>query len=1215
MRPQQRKTKSKCSTGYQLECFEQRLMLSAVATHAVASLTTAPIPVPQYKPHMPERPGLPPPDNGQSATPSGFTPAQIEAAYSANAITLTGGVEGDGKGQTIAIVDAYDYPTALNDLDAFDAQFDLPNPPSFKVLNQAGQSSPLPSTDPAGPGGDDWEGEEALDIEWSHAMAPEANIILIETNDETQLFAGVQTAREIPTVSVVSMSWGDAETANETSMDSTFVTPAGHIGITFAAAAGDSGIYASGTETITPNYPASSPNVVAVGGSSLTMNGTTYGGETVWGEGTNSGTDPNGGGGGGISAYEAQPEYQHFLVTQSTTARTYPDVALEADPTIGVPVYDTYDNGSAEPWSNDVGGTSLATPLFAGIMAIADQGRVLNGMGTLNGSQQTLPLLYSLPQADFHDITSGSNGYPAGVGYDLASGRGSPIASSIVAALDAPYIGFHVYNDTNYNGQQETGETGLSGVTVELETPGADGIGGADSTIVATTTTDAYGLYDFTDVATGTYYVHFVVPGGYDVAPIGTSTLASTNNTVDQNGNSGLITVTATTDDNLVNVGMYQASISIDNVSINRPHSGTAPMVFTVTVSPNDPEGVSIPYTTEDGTATLANDDYIGTSGTLVFAPGVTTETITVEALGNNIIENNVSYTVNLTIPAGFASTSTVGVGTILNSNFPAVTVSSPPAQTRLNKADLTYAFVVQLSEPAPFVVTVPYTTTDVTAVGGADYTANSGTLSFPIGSTGPQTIDVIVLPGTNPELNKTFNLTLETSTTVVLGNPSVGVGTILTNAEPSISAEPGSVTESLTGETFLPFNVDITPSLTGPVTISYATANGTAIAGTDYQPESGTLTFPAGRIQETVFVPVNQEFIPAQAKTLSFTISDPSTTILIATATATGTINYQPLAALPFSATQKAVYTDSLNQRVVVSLKGLGFGNVIFLGGVSNDTNAFEIVTNGTTPASSLTLSVAGGRQTSLSDVVVNGDIGTLSAKTVNILSTVSITGGINSLAVGFVEGSTVSIGGAGSGMIATLAFNRVLNSTITSAIAIKSLTASAYLDTTGSPTYITAPSIGTVKVKGNFGGTIKTTTVASVIVGGLFDGGGVLATGTIGSIQADGILNADFFAGVSGNLTSLPTSSADFANTKSSIGSIKVDGGVFSDSLIAGCDVGSVSVAGVGTTAGGSSFGISADHVGKIRTGKIGFSRQVLSLDNPTTMTTVGNFVIDPL
>jgi subtilase family serine protease len=118
---------------------------------------------------------------------NGYTPAQMQGAYGVNNIVF-GTVKGDGSGQTIAIVDAYDYSTALNDVNAFSAAFDLPSfnngggSPTFTKYNEYGSTTALPGNDPAGAGNDDWEMEESLDIEWAHAMAPKANIDLVEAN-------------------------------------------------------------------------------------------------------------------------------------------------------------------------------------------------------------------------------------------------------------------------------------------------------------------------------------------------------------------------------------------------------------------------------------------------------------------------------------------------------------------------------------------------------------------------------------------------------------------------------------------------------------------------------------------------------------------------------------------------------------------------------------------------------------------------------------------------------------------------------------------------------------------------------------------------------------------------------------------------------------------------------------------------------------------------
>ena len=372
---------------------------------------------------------------------SRYTPDQIQTAYGIDNIKF-GPVTGDGTGQTIALVDAYDDPSFLNstaagfsgsDLAQFDAQLGIPNPPSFTKVNESGLATPLPPTDPSGAGNisGNWEIEEALDIEWAHAIAPGASIILVEatTQSDADLFATVATAANLPGVSAVSMSWGDNEFSGEIAQDSTFVTPKGHQGVTFVAAAGDSGGFApdaQGQPTTTPGvlYPAASPNVLAVGGTTLQLNAdNTYNSETAWS-----------GGGGGTSIYETQPSYQQGV--QQTGKRTIPDISFVADPNTGVAIYDTYNNTDGSgPWV-DIGGTSLAAPAWAGLIAIANQGRVLAGASTLDGRSQTMAALYAFAPTDFNDITSGSNGvFKAGPGYDETTGLGTPKAASVSTDL------------------------------------------------------------------------------------------------------------------------------------------------------------------------------------------------------------------------------------------------------------------------------------------------------------------------------------------------------------------------------------------------------------------------------------------------------------------------------------------------------------------------------------------------------------------------------------------------------------------------------------------------------------------------------------------------------------------------------------------------------------------------------------------------------------
>jgi hypothetical protein len=355
------------------------------------------------------------------AVPTGFSADRLRHAYGVDNVQF-GSVVGDGSGMTIAIVDAYHHPTIAQDLHEFSTYMGLPDVPSLRIVNQDGGTT-LPSVDPASPSISNWETEIALDVETVHLMAPGANILLVECNSDD--FAdlvdhGVNWARQQPGVVAITMSWGAPEWNTESvEEDQFFTTPPGHAPVAFFSATGDFG---------SPGYfPAFSPRVVAVGGTSLNAEGTgNYLSETGW---------P--GSGGGIATYEFQPAFQQGVVTQSTQKRTTPDVAFAADPLKGgLSVRDSYNNDASTPgpWQT-VGGTSLGTPAWAALTAIADQGRALAGLPPLD-SAGLLARLYSLPAADFHDVTSGSNGgFTAAAGYDLVTGLGTPITNMLVPHL------------------------------------------------------------------------------------------------------------------------------------------------------------------------------------------------------------------------------------------------------------------------------------------------------------------------------------------------------------------------------------------------------------------------------------------------------------------------------------------------------------------------------------------------------------------------------------------------------------------------------------------------------------------------------------------------------------------------------------------------------------------------------------------------------------
>jgi hypothetical protein len=335
-----------------------------------------------------------------------FTVSAIRQAYGVNNLAY------DGAGQTIAIVTAFDDPTIQQDVAQFDSQFGLA-PAKLQVVQAPAMDNPTDNG---------WSFETALDVEWAHAIAPQANLLLVEAQNDTgyALLNAVDTARNTPGVSVVSMSWGGSEFNGETVYDSYFTTPVGHVGgngvaggITFVAASGDLGAWYG------PIWPSVSPNVLAVGGTTLAVDAIgTYSHETGWVAG-----------GGGYSSFETEPGYQQAV--QQSGARTTPDVAYNSNPLTGFYIFNS---DRAVGWY-DAGGTSAGTPQWAGLVALANQGLAANGQASLGSFVSAQELLYAAPANDFHDVTLGYNGFLAGPGYDLVTGRGTPKADALIPDL------------------------------------------------------------------------------------------------------------------------------------------------------------------------------------------------------------------------------------------------------------------------------------------------------------------------------------------------------------------------------------------------------------------------------------------------------------------------------------------------------------------------------------------------------------------------------------------------------------------------------------------------------------------------------------------------------------------------------------------------------------------------------------------------------------
>ena len=454
-----------------------------------------------------------------------YTPAQIRAAYGLPVLPAAGAALSAadaatfGAGQTIYVIDAYDNPNAFADLAKFSTKFGLPA--CTNVALTATSTLPLAKASAtctfsvahldasgalsnAAPAYDDgWVAESALDVQWAHAIAPLARIVLIEVTaaNSNNLLGGVVMANKMG-AGVVSMSFGAPEGSWVKSNDATFTTT----GMTYVASAGDDGSQAL--------WPAVSPTVLAVGGTSLqwTGSGTRY--EAAWSSS-----------GGAVSTVETLPTWQSSLVIPGTGAaamRATSDVAFNANPNTGQYVALTAQGATTTSW-NAYGGTSIGAPQWAGLVAVANARRVAASKALLGDFHTTLYKTIagsaSTYAADFADVVDGNNGActncATAAGYDIATGWGTPNASALLNTLvtdstsssstasTTPVVpggAFSAQTGTAFS--QSLGITAPSGVTTKYTLAGAPSGLAVSTTGVVTWSAPKAGTYAFTATAT-----------------------------------------------------------------------------------------------------------------------------------------------------------------------------------------------------------------------------------------------------------------------------------------------------------------------------------------------------------------------------------------------------------------------------------------------------------------------------------------------------------------------------------------------------------------------------------------------------------------------------------------------------------------------------------------------------------------------------------------
>jgi hypothetical protein len=505
---------------------------------------------------------------------SGYGPSDLDSAY--NVPTTL------GAGKTVAIVDAYDDPNAESDLGVYRSNFGLPACTTangcFEKVNQNGATSPLPVADSG------WSSEIMLDLEMVSAICPNCHILLVEATSPTigNLGTAVNTAVALG-ANAVSNSYGGSESSSDPTSSASYYK---HPGVAITVSSGDSGY---GVE-----FPASSPYVTAVGGTSLSRASNARGwSESVWS------TSSAEGAGSGCSAYEAKPSFQ---TDTGCSRRTVADVSAVADPATGVAVYDTYGSGG---WTV-FGGTSVASPIIASMYALASA-----------PASSAYPNAYPYANTGaFYDVTTGRTAScapaylcTAEVGYDGPTGLGTPNGVAGLGPASTQPSDFSIsVSPTNVSvaagsngtatvstavtsGSSETvsfGASGLpSGVTASFS-PGSTSSGSASTLTLAASSSAAPGTYSVTitgtaasgsHTATLTLSVTSAPPSDFSLA------VSPASGSVTAGGSTGATVATAVTSGSAQSVALSASGLPSGATATFSPTSVTAGSSSTLTVA------------------------------------------------------------------------------------------------------------------------------------------------------------------------------------------------------------------------------------------------------------------------------------------------------------------------------------------------------------------------------------------------------------------------------------------------------------------------------------------------------------------------------------------------------------------------------------------------------------------------------------------------------
>ncbi|MEK7465232.1 MAG: Calx-beta domain-containing protein [Patescibacteria group bacterium] len=600
-------------------------------------------------------------------------------------------------------------------------------------------------------------------------------------------------------------------------------------------------------------------------------------------------------------------------------------------------------------------------------------------------------------------VTASSTATGGGVDYTFTNGT-----ATIAAGATSTSVALTIANDEIYEGDETVvlALTSPSGATLGTNTSYTYTITDSSSPPAVTFSTSSSNINEgfsgtfsvrlsaasgvtttvpFTVSSTATNYT--ITPSPVVISPSATSSTI-TITTTDNNTYTGNKTVIATMgtpiNANAGSPAVHTATIieatqtpvlSIGNASQNEGNSGTSTMSFTVSLTDASAQTITVDYTTADGTAT-AGSDYTAATGTLTFSPGQTSKTVSITIFGDTIYEGNETFTVTLSnaSPTSTPISTAIGTGTILNDEtistiqFNGVNISNSETTT-------SYSIPLVLSPASGSTVTVSYATSG-TAVPTTDYTLTTASpVSISAGAT-TSSINLTIVDDSLYSGDRTLALTLSSpSSNAQLGASTTFSYTIQDDETmPQATISSASTTEGNSGTTTLTFPVILSGGSRSTTTVAYATANGTATAGSDYTAATGTLTFSPGQTSQSINVTIIGDIHYESDETFAVTLSSPSG-ITIAQGTATGTIvndDSQPSLAINdvVATTEGNSGTSQMTFTVTLSGTTSGTTTVAF-----TTVDGTATVANNDYTANSGTLTFSSGQTTKTIDVTIAGD------------------------------------------------------------------------------------------------------------------------------------------------------------------------------------------------------------------------------------------------